>query len=79
MCVKICIVQGVFLTGPPLNLRSVGQSVTDFKETSQIGPPLMIEKSASIHLDVFTKVNLILRRFRGGEGGTVEGFMGEPV
>ena len=43
------------------------------------GAPLMIEKSASIHLDVFTKVNLILRRFRGGEGGTVEGFMGEPV
>ena len=35
-------IQGVFLTGPPLNLLSVGRLVTDFKKTSesQTGPPL---------------------------------------
>ena len=51
---EMCQIKGkkyrvIFLTGPPLNLLSVGWNVTDFKKTleSQTGPPLMIEKSLS--------------------------------
>ena len=37
----------IFLTGPPLNLLSVGWKVTDFKKNVRVPdwPPLMIEKS----------------------------------
>ena len=59
----------IFLTGPPLNLLSVGWKVTDFKKTfeSQTGPPPNDRKKSKC------LVILIRRRFRGGP---VEGFMG---
>ena len=58
----------IFLTGPLLNLLSVGREVTDFKKTleSQTGPPNDRKKSKCL-------VILIRRKFRGGP---VEGFMG---
>ena len=38
---RYTVIQGVFLTGPPLNLQSVGRLVTNLKKTleSQTGPP----------------------------------------
>ena len=42
----IMVNRGIFLSGPPLNLLSVGWNVTDFKKAleSQTGPPPLIEK-----------------------------------
>ena len=61
----------IFLTGPPLNLLSVGWKVTDFKktlesQTSRLAPPNDRKKSKCLMI-------LIRRRFRGGP---VEGFTG---
>ena len=59
----------IFLTGPPLNLLSVGWNVTDFKKNVRVPdwpPPYDQKKSKYL-------VILIRRRLRGGP---VEGFMG---
>ena len=43
-------IQGVFLTGPPLNLLSVGRKVTDFKKNVRVPdwPPPLIGKRRSV-------------------------------